>query len=170
MATLLIESAILETDWNNLITLRPIPRKLGVLSQTTQSTARFVEFVKKITDSHLGKLSELRVVNTICDSTSKRQTATLALAKKVDCVLVVGGRNSANTHRLAEISTQTGVQTHHIETDKEIDTHWLEGCQRVGITAGASTPDLVIDNVVRRLEKIGKEKRAASVPPSRNEN
>ncbi len=128
------------------------PKKLGVLCQTTQTNDAFGNFVNQIVSSHIEKVSELRVYNTICDSTRKHQAAALDLAKRMDLMLVVGGRNSANTTRLAEICAATGVVTHHIESAADIDSNWLRGLSRVGITAGASTPDEVVDEVVSALE------------------
>lgn len=129
-----------------------LPRRLGILCQTTQNQQRFAEFVAGVVCQRLGTLSELRVVNTICDATSKHQAAALELAERVDLMLVVGGQDSANTKRLARICADTGITTYHIETAAEIDRSWLRGHRRVGITAGASTPDEVIDEVMQALD------------------
>lgn len=128
------------------------PKKLGLLSQTTQSPARFAEFIKGILEANLDGLSEVRVFNTICHATSQRQAAALELARDVDVMIVVGGRNSANTRRLAQLCAETGVETHHIETEAELDPAWFQGKSSVGVTAGASTPDQVIDAVVSALQ------------------
>ena len=128
------------------------PKKLGILCQTTQTNAAFGNFITKIVSSHIDQISELRVYNTICDSTRKHQAAALDVAKRVDLMLVIGGRNSANTTRLAEICAEAGVTTHHIESAVDIDASWLRGLNRVGITAGASTPDEIVDEVVRALK------------------
>ncbi len=128
-----------------------MPPRLGILSQTTQSPARFAAFVNQVVERFLTSIREVRVVNTICDATTKHQEAALELAHQVDLMLVIGGRNSANTRRLAELCAATGVSTHHLETAAELDPAWLDSCHRVGITAGASTPDEVIDEVVERL-------------------
>jgi 4-hydroxy-3-methylbut-2-enyl diphosphate reductase len=128
-----------------------LPRRLGILCQTTQNQERFAEFVSGVISY---KFTELRIFNTICDATSKHQTAALALAGRVDLMLVVGGQDSANTKRLARICADTGVTTYHIETAAEVDHLWLRGHYRVGVTAGASTPDEVIDEVVRELEEV----------------
>jgi 4-hydroxy-3-methylbut-2-enyl diphosphate reductase len=131
-------------------------RRLGILCQTTQNQERFADFVAKIVASKHLKFSELRIFNTICDATHKHQTAALELAKKSDLMLVIGGQDSANTKRLAEISAGVGVTTYHIETAAEIKPSWLKGHSHIGITAGASTPDDVIDEVVRKLKEIAK--------------
>ena len=135
-----------------------LPRRIGILSQTTQSFAGFARFVADLVQSDLIAFSELRVVNTVCDATRKRQQAALELAKRVDVMVVVGGRTSANTRRLAEICSSVGVNTHQIETAAEIDPAWLRDHFRVGVTAGASTPDYVIDEVVAKLKHLGQQK------------
>jgi len=126
--------------------------RVGILSQTTQSFSAFHSFVSSFVQTHLESIAELRVVNTICDATRKHQEAALELAGRSDLMLVVGSRGSANTKRLAELCS-TLVETHHIETAQEIDPKWLGGkVERVGITAGASTPDEVIGEVISRLK------------------
>lgn len=130
------------------------PHRLGVLSQTTQSPRAFAEFVKKVTDRFLPGGVELRVVNTICDATQKRQEAALKLAHDVDIMIVVGGRGSANTRRLAEICSAQGVTTYQVETAAELEPKWFRGKRCVGVTAGASTPDEVIQEVIHNLEKM----------------
>lgn len=131
-----------------------LPRRLGILCQTTQNQQRFSEFVARVASHGLARLSELRIFNTICDATSKHQAAALELAERVDLMFVVGGQDSANTKHLAEICADTGVVTHHIETGAEIDPSWLRGHRRVGITAGASTPNEVIDGVELALDEL----------------
>lgn len=135
-------------------------RRVGILSQTTQSFAGFTRFVADFLDSNLSTLSELRIINTICDATRKRQRSALELAKRVDLMLVVGGHDSANTHRLAEICTATGVDTHLIERAVEIDPLWLRDRHRIGVTAGASTPDQAVEEVMARLELVVQLKEA----------
>jgi 4-hydroxy-3-methylbut-2-enyl diphosphate reductase len=128
--------------------------RVGILSQTTQSFAAFHNFVSSFVQAHLESIDELRVVNTICDATRKHQEAALELARRADLMLVVGSRGSANTKRLAELCSAI-VETHHIETAQEIDPSWLTGkIDLVGITAGASTPDEVIDEVISELSRM----------------
>lgn len=130
-----------------------LPNKLGIICQTTQVPRRFSEFVSGVISDTSGKTSELRIFNTICDATRKHQAATVKLATRVDLMIVIGGRNSANTNRLTQICKDMGVATHHIETAEEVVPSWLKGCSRVGITAGASTPDEVINEVETALKK-----------------
>lgn len=127
--------------------------RVGVVVQTTQQ----VENLKKIVSELLPKVVELKVFNTICDATTKRQTAIRELARKVNVMMVVGGRNSANTNRLAQICQELGTVTHHIETASEIDPAWFNKNSIVGITAGASTPDWILEEVVERLKRIDRE-------------
>ncbi len=134
--------------------LDALPQRLGILCQTTQNQQRFSEFVARVISHELARLSELRIFNTICDATSKHQAAALELAERVDLMFVVGGQDSANTKHLAEICADTGVVTHHIETAAEIDPSWLRGHRRAGITAGASTPNEVIDGVELALDEL----------------
>jgi len=132
------------------------PRRIGILSQTTQSFSAFANFIAELAKSSLSHLSELRIVNTICDATMKRQQAALELAKRVDLMLVVGGRNSANTQRLSEICSAAGVKTYQIETAAEIKPGWLRNRNRIGVTAGTSTPDHSIAEVIAKLEQLAR--------------
>lgn len=126
-------------------------RRIGVVSQTTQLEENFFEMVKAL--SKVAK--ELKVFNTICPATYFRQNSALELAGKVDFMVVIGGKNSSNTTHLAEICKAEGTDAIHVETYKE-----LEGCEAlqksavVGVTAGASTPDWLIQEVVTYLQSI----------------
>lgn len=124
--------------------------RIGVVAQTTQSYSNFSEIVLKL----LRLSKELKVFNTICSSTKERQEAARVLARRVDVMLVVGGRNSANTTRLASLCREEGKPAYHIEVAEEIRPEWLEGISSVGVTAGASTPDWVVDGVLERLKAI----------------
>jgi 4-hydroxy-3-methylbut-2-enyl diphosphate reductase len=128
-----------------------MPSRIGVLSQTTETEGHFARFVHKLMTSHMDRISELRVVNTLCNATTSQQAATDELATQVDLMVVVGGRESANTRHLAEVARERGVETYHVESAAEIEPGWLAGRERVGVAAGASTPDAVIDEVVDRL-------------------
>ncbi len=130
-----------------------LPRRLGVLSQTTQIPARFTEFAKKLIDSALVKDSELRIIDTICHDIRQRQSAALELASKVDLMLVIGGHTSANTNHLAEICS-TATKTYLVETAEEIQPSWLQGQCHVGITSGASTDEQTINEILARLKAL----------------
>ncbi len=131
-----------------------MPQRVGVLTQTTETREHFARFVEALMRMHSERIHELRVINTLCDATTGQQAAAEELAEAVDLMIVVGGRESANTHHLAEVCRERGVETHHIETEAEIDPAWLAGRRSVGVTAGASTPDYAIDAVVARLEEL----------------
>lgn len=130
-----------------------LPRRLGVLSQTTQIPASFSQFAKKVVDSALAKDSELRIIDTICHDIRRRQADTLRLADKSDLVIVVGGHNSANSKHLVELCSRV-TKTYLIETTDEIQTSWLQDKCRIGITSGASTDEQTINEVVARLEAL----------------
>lgn len=126
-------------------------KKVGVVVQTTQSLSRLEEVVQAL----LPRVSELRVYNTICSATAKRQLSAKELALTVDVMVVVGGHNSGNTTRLAEISQEVNPRTHHVETAEELKASWFDGARSVGVTAGASTPDIQMAGVVRAIEALG---------------
>ncbi|OGO50600.1 MAG: 4-hydroxy-3-methylbut-2-enyl diphosphate reductase, partial [Chloroflexi bacterium RBG_16_68_14] len=131
-----------------------LPSRIGVLSQTTQTEAHFAEFVRALLARRMDRISELRVINTLCNATTSQQAAAQELAHRVDLMIVIGGRESANTRHLAEVAREEGVETHHVESADEIRREWLNGHQRVGVTAGASTPDSAVDAVVARLREL----------------
>jgi 4-hydroxy-3-methylbut-2-en-1-yl diphosphate reductase len=123
-------------------------KKIGVVSQTTLDTDTFIEVVQGLTRG----AEELRVYNTICESTQVRQQEASLLSSTVDLMLIVGGKNSSNTTRLYNIVKAVQPRTYHIETEEEIRSEWFTGVQKVGITGGASTPDYIIDLVERRAK------------------
>jgi len=127
-------------------------KKLGVVVQTTQSLTKLREIIAELASL----AGEIKIYNTICNATTQRQEAARDLATKADIMIVVGGKNSANTSRLASICEEAGTKTHHIETADEIDETWFEGYECVGVTAGASTPEWLLDEVVDNISKIDK--------------
>jgi len=129
-------------------------RRVGLLAQTTKGEELFVQFVHEFLRRNIARLNEVRIVNTTCPETGRRYEAARELARWAELVLVVGGRNSANTRFLVEVCKGEGVETHHIEDASEIDPRWLEGKARVGVTAGASTPDEAIEQVIQRVEEL----------------
>lgn len=132
------------------LTGMPRKKKIGIVAQTTLAKKKLEEVVSFC----LNKTSELKVYNTICNSTSIRQSESAELAEKVDVMIVVGGKNSGNTRRLVEICKAIQPATHHVELSSEIDSSWLEGAESVGVTSGASTPDWIIEGVVERIRSI----------------
>jgi (E)-4-hydroxy-3-methyl-but-2-enyl pyrophosphate reductase len=133
-----------------------LPSKVGVLVQTTHTEAQFTSFVNRLLQKRLHRISELRVINTLCNATTGQQAAAIELAHQVEVMVVVGGRESANTRHLVEVCEAEGVPAHHVETAAEIDPAWFAGVETVGVTAGASTPDFAVDEVVACLEAIGR--------------
>ncbi len=125
-----------------------LKRKVGVVVQTTQP----IEALQRLLSEIIKTTGELKVYNTICNSTANRLKETEALAREVDVMLVLGGRNSANTKQLAKRCEQIGVKTYHIESAEELKEEWFSEVNTVGITAGASTPDWIIEEVIKRLE------------------
>ena len=123
-------------------------KKVGVVVQTTQAKATLDAVVCEL----MARVSEVRVVNTICEATSERQQAAAELAKASDVMVVIGGKNSANTTRLAEICSASCARTHHIEVPGELQASWFESADSIGVTAGASTPSMQIDDVVSAID------------------
>jgi 4-hydroxy-3-methylbut-2-enyl diphosphate reductase len=123
------------------------PRKLAVVVQTTQELGGLTAFAQALAGYILPLGGELRVCNTICRPTTDRQDAVIPLAEQSDLVLVIGGKKSANTRHLRDIAESCGKPAYHIESVADIDPAWFDGVGTVGITAGASTPRYLIDEV-----------------------
>lgn len=128
----------------------PHARKVGVVVQTTARRALLAEVVEAL----LGVAEEVRVINTICEATSGHQAAAERLAREADVMIVIGGRISANTTRLAEISAACCPRTHHVEGADELRAEWFSGAGLIGITAGASTPASQIEAVRAEIERM----------------
>ncbi len=137
-------------------------KKVAVIAQTTCIGADFEKVVGALALRH----KEVRAVNTICADTDERQADARQLATEVDAVVVVGGKNSANTRHLAEICKEIQPRTWHVETEEELRPEWFQGCTLVGVSAGASTPDWVIQGVAARLGAMaGRAALDAVIPP-----
>ncbi|MGP1366080.1 MAG: 4-hydroxy-3-methylbut-2-enyl diphosphate reductase [Schwartzia sp. (in: firmicutes)] len=122
--------------------------KLGIVAQTTFSGEAFQDIVRCL----LEKSNDVHILRTICTATDQRQKAAIALAAQVDLMLVIGGKNSANTTRLAELCAEKTV-THHLETAAELRDEWFHHIKKIGITAGASTPDWIIKEVYQKCQR-----------------
>ncbi len=135
-------------DFENKADLIKENKKVGIVVQTTQK----IDFLKAVVNELLPYINELKVFNTICPSTAKRQKEAVEIAKESDLMIVIGGKNSANTTHLAEIVKEI-TPTIHIEDSKEIEKYAdiIEKSKNIGITAGASTPKNIIDEVVQSL-------------------
>lgn len=146
------EDVIVLDDFTVLPKLKP---KVGIVVQTTQP----VEALKKLLSNIIAHVKEVKVYNTICSSTALRLKETEDMAQMVDAMVVVGGKNSANTTQLTNLCKSFGVKTYHVETASEISHEWLKGIKKIGITAGASTPHWIIREVEKKVRDIGEEDR-----------
>ncbi|MFH1540687.1 MAG: 4-hydroxy-3-methylbut-2-enyl diphosphate reductase [Elusimicrobiota bacterium] len=124
--------------------------KIGIITQTTQSSENFIKIVSNL----LSHSNEFKIFNTICPDAINRQNEAMKLAKKCDIILVLGGKDSANTKRLASISKKIQKKTYHIEMAEEVKNKWFENIKCVGIVAGASTPDWIIEETVKKIKAI----------------
>lgn len=132
------------------VEMLPAFHEVNIVMQTTFSVvlaARLIDAIRK-------KADRVEVHKSICDATEQRQKAARELARQVDVMIVIGGRNSANTTRLADICREEGSKTYHIETAEELNPKWFLGQDKIGITAGASTPDWIIEEVVCIMENM----------------
>jgi 4-hydroxy-3-methylbut-2-enyl diphosphate reductase len=135
-------------------------RKVALLSQTTKSQQAFSEFISRFLQRNLEQINEVRIINTTCPETEDRYEAARQLAGEVDLMIVIGGRNSANTGKLAATCRSAGVETYQVEREDEIDPAWLRGKRIVGVTAGASTPDESVRAVIARLRELDEQNDA----------
>ncbi|HVF46585.1 MAG TPA: 4-hydroxy-3-methylbut-2-enyl diphosphate reductase [Pyrinomonadaceae bacterium] len=139
----------------------PWLRKPLVVSQTTIKAKTFfdtAEAIRSRTDD------DVQVVNTICSATRDRQEAARALAGMVDAFYIIGGRHSSNSVKLLAVCKEQCSKSFLIETEGEINPADLAGCEKVGVTAGASTPDWLIEKIVKHLQNIGRERSSALRP------
>jgi len=130
-------------------------RKLGIVTQTTQQRDKVEVLVQKIRD--LDYVDEVSFVNTICQPTHDRQVAVHELANQVDLMIVIGGYNSSNTKKLVHVCGEKGIEAHHIESFDQLHKNWFVNKQHVGITAGTSTPENVINEVHTKILEIAEE-------------
>ncbi len=139
--------AIVVEDAEGLPLVQLRGRRVGLVVQTTQTRANLASVSAVLAPV----VRELLIHNTICDATEKRQSAACELAAEVDAVVVVGGRNSANTARLATLCRVIQPRTYHVEAAAELLAEWFAGARRIGVTAGASTPESEIEATLRAL-------------------
>jgi 4-hydroxy-3-methylbut-2-enyl diphosphate reductase len=132
-----------------------LPRgsKVGVVVQSTYSRERFSDIVKVLSE----KYYEVRAVNTICTDTNNRQSEALRLADEVEVMVVVGGKTSANTKHLAELSESHGARSYHVEGPDELRPEWFEGIRVAGLMSGASTPGWLVDDVYARMDELSRQ-------------
>lgn len=128
----------------------PRASRVGVVVQSTWSGTEFAEIVQRLS----AKYYEVRAVNTICTDTHNRQFEATNLSKDVEVMVVVGGKHSANTRHLAELSSNNGARTYHIEGADELEAEWFDGVKVAGLMSGASTPGWLVDQVADRMNAL----------------
>ena len=126
-------------------------RRVALVSQSTSNVEKFIALAKELVGRMVARGVEVRVINTICKPTKDRQRAVRELAQEVDVVIAVGGRASANTRKLVQAAQEEGADAYQVERPSELEPEWFAQAGRVGITAGASTPDSVVDEVEQRI-------------------
>lgn len=142
--------------------------KVAIISQTTMSVQGYKKLIGNINRNFEGKFTEIPLdmknfgikfgfVDTICQPTKLRQSDTYDVAKDSDIVIVIGGKNSSNTKELLAACKKIGVEAYMIQSAGQLDRDWFEGKEKIGVTAGASTPDITINEVVERIKEIEKE-------------
>ncbi|WP_457607015.1 4-hydroxy-3-methylbut-2-enyl diphosphate reductase [Nitratifractor sp.] len=128
----------------------PLKSKVAIVAQTTRKPADFL----KIVNALVLRCKEVRVFNTICNATFENQDAAAELAKRADVMIVIGGKHSSNTKQLHSICKNYCDASYLVENEKELDPAWFEGKKLCGISAGASTPDWIVQNVIDRIESL----------------
>lgn len=128
----------------------PLKAKVAVVSQTTKKPEDFAKIVTAL----MATRKEVRVFNTICNATFENQDAAAELAKEADVMIVIGGKHSSNTKQLHSICERDCKDSYLIENETELEAEWFEGKALCGISAGASTPDWVVDNVIKKIQEI----------------
>jgi 4-hydroxy-3-methylbut-2-enyl diphosphate reductase len=139
--------------------------RVGVVAQTTQSHTRYEAVVAALKR----RMGEVTVGDTICHAVMERQEAALELARQVEVMIVVGGMFSANTRKLTDLCRATGTPTYHIETAAQLRPDWFRGVKTAGLTAGASTPDWIIEEVERRMREMA-ENEGITTPEGQGAN
>jgi 4-hydroxy-3-methylbut-2-enyl diphosphate reductase len=130
--------------------LLPLKNKVALVSQTTKKPEDFLKVVNALILTH----KEVRVFNTICNATFENQDAAAELAQRADVMIVIGGRHSSNSKMLQSISQQQCEESYLIENETELDANWFKDKKLCGISAGASTPDWIIQNVVNKIQEL----------------
>lgn len=138
-------------------------RKFGIVSQTTQQVEKVEHLVGKI--RAMDCVDDVAFVNTICQPTRDRQIAVRDLAAQVDLMIVIGGYNSSNTKKLVQVCAEKNVEAHHIEASTELDRQWFINKKHVGITAGTSTPEYIINKVHSAILEIATEMDKLKIQP-----
>jgi len=130
-------------------------RKFGIVSQTTQQVEKVEQIVGKI--RKMDCVDDVAFINTICQPTRDRQIAVRDLADQVDLMIVIGGYNSSNTKKLVQVCDERNVEAYHVEASSQLDKQWFTDKKHVGITAGTSTPEYIINDVHSAILEIARE-------------
>jgi len=138
-------------------------RKFGIVSQTTQQVEKVEHLVGKIRE--MDCVDDVAFVNTICQPTRDRQIAVGDLADQVDLMIVIGGYNSSNTKKLVQVCDEKNVEAYHIEASSQLDKQWFINKKHVGITAGTSTPEYIINDVHSAILEIAREMDELKIQP-----
>ena len=138
-------------------------RKFGIVSQTTQQMEKVEQIVGKI--RKMDCVDDVAFVNTICQPTRDRQVAVGDLADQVDLMIVIGGYNSSNTKKLVQVCDEKNVEAHHVEASSQLDKQWFDNKKHVGITAGTSTPEYIINDVHSAILEIAREMGELEIQP-----
>ncbi|SNR93198.1 4-hydroxy-3-methylbut-2-enyl diphosphate reductase [Desulfurobacterium atlanticum] len=144
-----VKDPVIVENENDIEKLPPF-QKLGIVCQTTLNSELLSKFVASLSK----EIKEMKLFNTICKATKVRQEETRKLAQQVDMMIVIGGKNSSNTGKLYAISKKLNRNSFHIESAEEIDESWFKNIEKIGITAGASTPQWIIEEVIERIKTI----------------
>jgi 4-hydroxy-3-methylbut-2-enyl diphosphate reductase len=136
-------------------------RRVALISQSTSNVEKFIVLARDVVGAMVARGVEVRVINTICRPTKDRQRAVRELAREVEVVIAVGGWASANTRKLVQAAREEGAQAYQIADPSELEAEWFAGVERVGLTAGASTPDAVIDQAEQRIRDLAESQFAA---------
>jgi len=140
--------ATVVTNVSDLLELK-LHVKIALIAQTTRRVEDYLEIANYLIPRH----KEVRVFNTICNATFENQEAVRKISKKADVMIIIGGKNSSNTKQLSSISHDYCADSHHIEDENDLDFSWFKNKKFCGISAGASTPDWIIQNVVDAIQK-----------------
>jgi 4-hydroxy-3-methylbut-2-en-1-yl diphosphate reductase len=139
-------------EYDDIDKLPRFEGKVALITQTTRGVRAFEQVSEKMREIY----PDIKIVNTICDATDKRQHAIHELAPQMDMVLVIGSQSSGNSHRLRDIAHQLCGKAFLIDSPQDIDWTWFDGCKKVGITAGASTPSFSVEQILKSLhDKVG---------------
>ncbi len=140
--------ATVVTNVFDLLELK-LRERVALIAQTTRKVEDYMEIASYLIPRH----KEVRVFNTICNATFENQEAVRKISQKADVMIIIGGKNSSNTKQLSSISHDYCANSHHIEDENDLDFKWFKNKKFCGISAGASTPDWIIQNVIDAIQK-----------------